>query len=198
MYVCINVCMNVSTVAIRDIETTLVDQASVFLSTHRWSQRPSLPALFLRTITNLPPWTYTVCQAMICCNIHFHFQKFFNLYGYEPWRGSHPSADSTNHQETATLASEFLLPCKRNQKIAKSFPKRISCEKSPKRKNGFFLAQINFSLRKKMARNWPRTVCQQGSEAQDIYTDIYMGIHRHIHGQWAVTLDGSSTPLGHC
>ena len=42
------------TVAIRDIETTVFDPASVFLSTLRWSQRPSLPVLFLWTIKKLP------------------------------------------------------------------------------------------------------------------------------------------------
>ena len=31
----------------REVETTVFDPASVFLSTHWWSQKPSLPVLFL-------------------------------------------------------------------------------------------------------------------------------------------------------
>ena len=36
-----------ATVGFREIETTVFDPASVFLSTHWWSQQPSLPVLFL-------------------------------------------------------------------------------------------------------------------------------------------------------
>ena len=39
----------------QEVETTGFDPASVFLSTHRWSQQPSLPVLFLWTIKKLPP-----------------------------------------------------------------------------------------------------------------------------------------------
>ena len=37
------------------LKTTVFDPASVFLSTHRSSQRPSLRASFRRTVTNQPP-----------------------------------------------------------------------------------------------------------------------------------------------
>jgi len=36
-----------NTVGFREVETTVFDPASVFLSTHWWSQKPSLPVLFL-------------------------------------------------------------------------------------------------------------------------------------------------------
>ena len=42
--VCCSVCY---TGWFREIETTVFDPASVFLSTHWWSQKPSLPVLFL-------------------------------------------------------------------------------------------------------------------------------------------------------
>jgi len=43
------------TVGFREVETTVFDPASVFLSTHWWSQKPSLPVLYLCTIKKLPP-----------------------------------------------------------------------------------------------------------------------------------------------
>ena len=43
------------TVASREVETTLFDPASVFLSTQWWSRQPSLPVLFLYTIKKLSP-----------------------------------------------------------------------------------------------------------------------------------------------
>ena len=47
--VCIYVYMYIHTYtgSSRQVETTVFDPASVFLSTHWWSQQPSLPVLFL-------------------------------------------------------------------------------------------------------------------------------------------------------
>ena len=76
----------------REVETTVFDPASVFLSTHWWSQKPSLPVLFLWTIKKLPPQPASFYKPLetVTVTVTPHCTQKKRWWRWRGWGGPDP------------------------------------------------------------------------------------------------------------